>query len=153
MVSNTEATEEQPDKNLCRDVCAERVRRVMAGYTTPDGEAVAGLGAGFAYLRARRIPPHRLGHKIAHAEVWTALELLHGLPLSPWPGGGFAGHGAMAYLADFGDESLAALDAWRRHDPPPAPVLYCWAPERLRGAAEGLELRPIPQSLRERFGR
>ncbi|TBR14137.1 MAG: site-specific DNA-methyltransferase, partial [Lysobacter sp.] len=28
LVSNTEATDETPDKNLCRDVCAERVRRV-----------------------------------------------------------------------------------------------------------------------------
>ena len=28
LVSSTEATGDEPDKNLCRDVCAERVRRV-----------------------------------------------------------------------------------------------------------------------------
>ncbi|HHW4681464.1 MAG TPA: site-specific DNA-methyltransferase, partial [Xylella taiwanensis] len=49
LISNTEATEEQPDKNLCRDVCAERLRRVLGGYTTTKGQAVAGLGGGFAY--------------------------------------------------------------------------------------------------------
>jgi len=41
LVSSTEATEEEPEKNLCRDVCAERVRRVIAGY---GGEGGAGWG-------------------------------------------------------------------------------------------------------------
>ena len=57
LVSSTEATVDQPDKNLCRDVCAERVRRVLGGYTNAKGEAVSGLGGGFAYLRARRGSP------------------------------------------------------------------------------------------------
>jgi adenine-specific DNA-methyltransferase len=60
LVSSTEATEDAPDKNLCRDVCAERVRRVLGGYVNAKGENIDGLGGGFAYLRARRIPRHRL---------------------------------------------------------------------------------------------
>ena len=52
LVSSTEATDSEPDKNLCRDVCAERVRRVMQGYTNKKDEAVAGLGGSFAYLRS-----------------------------------------------------------------------------------------------------
>ncbi|MGN6519088.1 MAG: site-specific DNA-methyltransferase, partial [Dokdonella sp.] len=83
LVSNTEATEDQPDKNLCRDVCAERVRRVMRGYTNAKGEAVAGLGDNFAYLRARRVPRHRLERRLGHAEIWNALQLIHGLALQP----------------------------------------------------------------------
>src|SRR5690606_1488451 len=90
LVSSTEATDDQPDKILCRDICAERVRRVMSGYTNAKGEDVAGLGGDFAYLRARRIPPHRLSLKLEHAEVWNALQLIHGRPLSPWPANGFA---------------------------------------------------------------
>ncbi len=31
LVSNAEATGDQPEKNLCRDVCAERVRRESGG--------------------------------------------------------------------------------------------------------------------------
>lgn len=45
LVSSTEATEDAPDKNLCRDVCAERVRRVLGGYTNTKGQPVEGLGA------------------------------------------------------------------------------------------------------------
>lgn len=157
LVSSTEATEAQPDKNLCRDVCAERVRRVLGGYTNAKGEAVVGLGGGFAYLRARRIPQHRLSLKLEHAEVWNALQLVHGQPLSPWPGGGFAHEGGIAYLADFRESSLTRLRAWQ---PTAAAgtVLYVWSPERLQALAPApdlatLDLRPIPQALRERFGR
>ena len=71
LVSSTEATEEEPQKNLCREVCAERVRRVIAGY----GEK-AGLGGDFAYLRCRRIPEGEL-MEIEHSQVWTALQLIH----------------------------------------------------------------------------
>lgn len=45
MCSSTEATAKEPDKNLCRDVCAERIRKVIQGY----GKA-PGLGGEFAYL-------------------------------------------------------------------------------------------------------
>lgn len=152
LVSSTEATEDQPDKNLCRDVCAQRVRKVLGGYTNAKGETVAGLGGGFAYLRARRVPQHRLAVKLEHAEIWNALQLLHGLPLAPWPGGGFAHVDGMAYLADFREASLARLHAWLVQASAGA-VLYGWAPERLRELAPALDLQPIPQSLRERFGR
>lgn len=158
LVSSTEATDDQPDKNLCRDVCAERVRRVLGGYTNAKGEAVAGLGGGFAYLRARRIPRHRLGLKLDHAEVWSALQLLHARPLSPWPRNGFAADGDMAYLADFREASVARLRDWLAAAPADvAKTLYSWAPERLRAwtppPAPQIRLLPIPQHLRDRFGR
>ena len=50
LCSSTEATKREPDKNLCRDVCAERIRRVMDGYGKTEG-----LGGDFAYLRLARI--------------------------------------------------------------------------------------------------
>jgi adenine-specific DNA-methyltransferase len=46
LCSSTEATAKEPHKNLCRDVCAERMRRVMEGYG-----AKPGLGGTFAYLQ------------------------------------------------------------------------------------------------------
>lgn len=155
LVSSTEATEDAPDKNLCRDVCAERVRRAQAGYTNRKGEAVAGLGGGFAYLRARRIARHRLGLKIAHAEVWQALQLMHQLPLAPWPNdAGFAAAGPVAYLADFGDVHMDALQSWLAQMAAPAQLtIYSWAPERLRSLVPEAALPPIPRFLAERFGR
>lgn len=46
LCSSTEATSKEPDKNLCRDVCAKRLRRVINGY----GKQGA-LSGGFAYLQ------------------------------------------------------------------------------------------------------
>ncbi len=54
LCSSTEATAKEPDKNLCRDVCAERLRRVMAGYGGKPGYSVAQGGA-FAYLQLDKI--------------------------------------------------------------------------------------------------
>ncbi|AAF84770.1 methyltransferase [Xylella fastidiosa] len=156
LISNTEATQAQPDKNLCRDVCAERLRRVLGGYTNTKGQAVAGLGGGFAYLRAHRIPRHRLTMKLDHAEVWHALQLLHGKPLTPWPACGFTVDGesgdVLAYLADFRVSSITRLDAWLAGATVGA-MLYSWAPERLTERIGGLSCLPIPQYLRARFGR
>ncbi len=92
LVSNTEATADAPDKNLCRDVCAERVRRVITGYRNKKGEWVEGLGgdllktrgASFAYLRARRIPAETILSQIEHEQVWTALQLIHTETLAPF---------------------------------------------------------------------
>ncbi len=42
LCSSTEATAKEPDKNLCRDVCAERIRRVIR---------TQGYDASFAYLQ------------------------------------------------------------------------------------------------------
>ncbi len=42
LCSSTEATDKEPGKNLCRDVCAERIRRVIA---------TEGYDASFAYLQ------------------------------------------------------------------------------------------------------
>ena len=83
LVSSTEATADAPDKNLCRDVCAERVRRVISGYTNKKGQAVEELGGGFAYLRCRRIPAATVFRNIQHDQVWTALQLIHDVALTP----------------------------------------------------------------------
>ena len=50
LCSSTEVTEKEPDKNLCRDVCAERMRRVMHGYSGKPA-----LGGHFAYLQVDAI--------------------------------------------------------------------------------------------------
>jgi len=158
LVSSTEATVETPEKNLCRDVCAKRVRRVLGGYTNPKGEQIRGLGGGFAYLRARRIAAHRLGQKLEHSEVWSALQLLHDRALTPWPGHGFAADATrdampLAYLADFREAHVERLRAWLAGTDQATPTVYCWAPERVRAIAPTADWQPIPQRLRERFGR
>ena len=155
LVSSTEATDQDPEKNLCRDVCAERVRRVMEGYDNAKGKRVEGLGGGFAYLRARRIPMHRLGTRLDHAEIWSALQLMHGFPLAPSSESGF--HGvireglALAYLAT--GNGADALEKWLEASPACQVMVYSWTPERHRALAPDAAWPAIPDALRARFSR
>lgn len=77
LVSNTEATVEVPDRSLCRDVCAERVRRALADPTR-------GLDGDFAYLRARRVAWDDVLYEFGHAALWTVIQLRAGRALRPF---------------------------------------------------------------------
>jgi adenine-specific DNA-methyltransferase len=151
LVSNTEATPAEPGKNLCRDVCARRVRRVIEGYgNTP------GLGGGFAYLRCRRITPEHL-LEIEHAQVWLALQLLHTGILTPydesrdflWAGDE---HEAIAYIPRLSESLIPALRAAIKTTG--AVTLYSWQPELLRQRIRSPRAchEAIPESLARKFG-
>lgn len=79
MVSSTEATEDEPDKNLCRDVTARRIRLLNA-----NDDRYEDLSARFAYLRTRAVEHDLLDLDLEPEEVWAALEARHGLPLTPY---------------------------------------------------------------------
>jgi len=150
LVSNAEASADAPDKNLCRDVCARRVRRVIEGF----GDMPT-LGGDFAYLRCRRIAPGRL-LDIEHAQVWTALQMIHRDTLAPFGPDGFSwagdGESALAYVPRF---SAALLPALRKAVAGCAAVtLYSWQPETLRQhiRAAHVQHEAIPESLARRFG-
>ena len=150
LVSNTEATAEEPDKNLCRDVCARRVQRVIEGYgDTP------GLGGDFAYLRCRRIESGRLV-EIEHEQVWTALQMIHRDTLEPYSAADFLWVGdddeALAYVPRFDKACVPALRAAVKQCG--AVVIYSWQPEMLRQhiRAGHVQHEAIPESLARRFG-
>jgi adenine-specific DNA-methyltransferase len=157
LVSSTERTDDAPDKNLCRDVCAERVRRVLGGYTNAKGAAVEGLGGGFAYLRAQRVPAHRLARRLGHDEIWNALQLMHDLALKPEPARRLVlrddAERALAYLPEWRDADIGQLRDWCAQQPGRGLVVYSWTPARLADLPAQVETRPIPESLRLRFGR
>ncbi|KAF1035763.1 MAG: hypothetical protein GAK33_04629 [Burkholderia lata] len=78
LLSSRESTDENPDKNLCRDVCAVRVRKVIEGYdktvsktTGPMTIHVEGVGGGFRYMRAHRVPMHRLEETLTDEMIWN----------------------------------------------------------------------------------
>ena len=82
LVSSKESTEENPERNLAREVCAKRVRMAIEGYESRDGDAVAGLGGSFGYFRSIRVPMHRLEDNLSDALVWSYAQQLAGHPLS-----------------------------------------------------------------------
>lgn len=155
LVSNTEASETEPQKNLCRDVCAERVRKVSLGYSSAEGTQVPGLGGDFAYLTCRRIPPGRLTD-IDHRQVWTALQLIHCETLVPLQGESFACVGdedqTLIYVSSFRPEDLSTIREAVRGSR--AVILYSWQPELLRQHVQGdhVQFEHIPESLGRRFG-
>ena len=91
------------------------------------------------------------------AEIWSALQLLHDLPLSSWSGRGLAtavdARSAVAYLPDVDAGAEAVVRAWAQTNAERAQTLYAWTPERVRAWAPGAQVAPIPESLRLRFGR
>lgn len=155
LVSSTEATQDRPDKNLCRDVCATRVRRTIEGYTPTGGEPVPGLGGDFAYFRTRRIPAGRV-LEIDHAQVWTALQLMHRDTLTLFE------DGKLCWAGDE-DEAVMYLPRFRRADAPllrkqvkqsAAVTLYSWQPSAVEQhlRASHVTHLQIPEVLVRRFG-
>lgn len=154
LVSNTEATSEEPEKNLCQDVCRQRVANVISGYGgTP------GTGGSFAYLRTRRIPMNRVIRKIDHPQVWLFLQLMHFGDLAaepPLASGRLYARSDDAegvfYLTTLTEAIFQRLEkemAGRSNV-----TLYTWQPEALaiRYSSETVGILPIPQTLIERFG-
>lgn len=152
MVSSTEATGAEPDRNLCRDVTAERIRKLNA----IDTGKYAGLSAGFAYLRTREINFDVLNTELEPAEAWHALEAMHGLPLTPYYGAsGWNEHSDDALtliMADRTGESL--IDRLRELAAARANAfVYSWAPGQLRNALGPVdfEILPLRETLVKRF--
>jgi adenine-specific DNA-methyltransferase len=154
LVSNTEATTDDPDKNLCRDVCRQRVANVISGY----GET-PGTGGSFSYLRTRRIPMNRVIRKIDHPQVWLFLQLMHFGDLAAEPprasGRLYARSDdaeGVFYLTTLTEAIFQRLE--KEMAGPSNVTIYTWQPEALatRYSSETVSILPIPQTLIERFG-
>lgn len=150
MVSSTEATGEDPDKNLCREVTAERIRRLNAS----EDPKYADLAAGFAYLRTHEIAFEDLDYDLTPADAWTALEAMHDLPLTQYdparPWNLHAGDGVALVLVDRFDPSL--LD-WLRGRDRQNLFVYAWAPGQIAQHLDGthVDIRPVRDTLVKRF--
>ena len=152
MVSSTEATGDEPDKNICRDVCAERIRRVIAGYGDKEG-----TGGDFAYLRVRRIPQEEVLTEMDHSQVWTALQLIHRQCFSSYQPDAaiqesLASGSAMVYVTTLGEETISRIT--KIAGQVAHLTVYSWQPGLLRDRlpAQGITVEQIPQFLVNRFG-
>lgn len=152
MVSSTEATEDEPDKNLCRDVTAERIRRLNAS----EDAKYADLAAAFAYLRTYEIAFEDLDYDLMPADAWTALEAMHDLPLTPYdparPWNLHDGEGVALVLVDSFDPSLLG---WLRGRDRQNLFVYAWAPGQIAQHLDGIhvDVRPVRDTLVKRFQR
>ena len=154
-MSNSDATVEEPEKNICRDICAERVRRVIQGYGKNKAEKVSGLGGDFAYLRTHRIAAGRL-LEVEHAQVWIALQLAHLDSFTAYEEKSFLWAGdeesAVCYVPRFSRDLAAAL---RRKVKESASVaLYSWQPQTLKQHIRDSHVThlSVSETLTRRFG-
>ncbi|MBG0868044.1 site-specific DNA-methyltransferase [Burkholderia sp. 9779_493] len=157
LVSSTEATVDEPERNLCRDVCAARVQKAIEGYENSNGEKVEGLGGNFAYVKATRVPMHRLEEGITDNMVWTfALEACRHPLTSVTPGFSASVHGEhmVAYCANVKSPTLDKLEAAITQHSGVA-VVMTWAPavvaERLAQHMHRIRLVSVPHDLRRAF--
>lgn len=97
LCSSTEATAKEPDKNLCRDVCAERMRRVIAAN---------GWDASFAYLQLDKLSPADVPFESTPAHAFALLTLRAARVARPMPDGA-SGDALQARLAEAGVWVLA----------------------------------------------
>jgi len=155
MVSSTEATEKEPAKNICRDVCAPRVRGVIDGYGKQ-----AGTGGGFAYLRARKLPQETLAFDLRHDQVWLAVPLIHSGTVSPYDPAtsvqilrGVDGPDVL-YVASLDEAARRLLKEGCAGSLQPA-VVYTWQPGPVRQLVEleSVRVEKIPEYLMLRFGK
>lgn len=76
LCSSTEANDKEPAKNLCRDVCAERIRKVMQGYGDKDAHSLA-QGGEFAYLQLDKLDAADVALDATADHASTLLTLRH----------------------------------------------------------------------------
>ena len=76
LCSSTEATEKAPQKNLCREVCAERIRRIVTGYPGKNGITLS-QGGEFAYLQLDKLDAADVALDVTADHATALLALRH----------------------------------------------------------------------------
>jgi len=99
LCSSTEATDKEPAKNLCRDVCAERIKRVI------ESDA-AFANNSFAYLQLDKIAPGDAPFESNCAHAFQLLTLRLGKVARPVP---VADRGIKILLQSAAEGSLTVL--------------------------------------------
>jgi adenine-specific DNA-methyltransferase len=152
MASSTEKTNDDPDKNLCRDVTAERVRRLSAS----DDKKYAELAAEFAYLKIREIDFENIDYDLKPAEAWNTLEAVHGLPLTAFEASMTWNEHvgeiqAMIYVDKVTEPLLDRVQTLKKQGL--GITMYSWSPGQLRDRLRGLdvEIQHVRPMLVKRF--
>jgi adenine-specific DNA-methyltransferase len=127
LVSNTEATPSQPDKNLCRDVCAERIRRVINGYGRAR-RAVPGIPTSFAYASLKPLDWSMLPYDPPAEAIWVLAQLECSLSILPYDAALLVqSNGPLAFVPSATD---AAIEALQRLKEPPS-LIWTASPARV----------------------
>ncbi len=161
MVSTSEATAKTPDKNVCRDITAKRLKAAINGYTVPSkngNKTIQGIEGEFGYLRSARIAMEVLHSRIRHDQIWLALQQMHSLGLIGFAQGEWLqclgdDHQRLVYVPTVTQTAVTALQQLVSQSAK-STVVYSGAPSLLeqRIFTEQVSFLPVPEVLLERFG-
>jgi adenine-specific DNA-methyltransferase len=152
LVSNTEATPKDPKKNLCRDVCARRIRAAIAVSGSEKAKTTEAVRSGFSYLRLAEYDMTRRHEEFSPERIWTLALLRHGLPIRPWqPLDGIdVSHlddgQAVAFMPQ---PTMAAVERLKSADSGAGMLLYTSYPSRVRPLVSGRNIEVIDASALE----
>ena len=160
LVSSSEASEREPDKNVCRDVTRKRLHAAIEGYSwrTAKGlNEVEGIGGEFGYMKAVRTPFESLHEDIQHYQIWYALQQIHFSGVSPYEDKSCQCIETetlrLIYLINVEEATLTQLDALLQENKKQT-IVYSWRPAIVKQHCmdEHLEIERIPAYLVDRFG-
>jgi adenine-specific DNA-methyltransferase len=155
LVSSKESTAENPERNICRDVCAKRLRHVSEGLKRPEGPAIPGMGGKFAYLRAKRVPMHRLDDCITDDMAWACALLMADHPIAPFAGPccvSVHNGSRVVYCSDTKAGTLRSLRSLLTETTLPT-AIFTWAPAKLRDFLADLDVPATVVSVPDDFRR
>lgn len=141
LCSSTEATAKEPDKNLCRDVCAERIRRVIT---------TQGHRASFAYLQLDKIAPADVAFEFTpeQAQLLLALRETGSVPPSIIPASfhpiGLQGDWLLVLCHNTSAATLDALAQLPAQYGAARLAVFC---QRPKGVPAQLQARGVPQAV------
>lgn len=161
IVSSSEATDKEPNKNICKDVTQKRIQAVINGYEYKDRKGklhkVEGLGGNFAYGTMRKMPRDCIGDLVEHSQIWTALCLIHFDKIIPYdsqnPYQSFEHNQTALIYTPNADHALC--DAINQHITDISNVIfYSWQNSLFNQYLkhDRIDFKPIPQELIDRFG-
>lgn len=160
IVSSTEATTSEPEKNVCREITRTRLSNVINGYTyRQKGKVfeVEGISGDFAYLTMSRIPSEYVGRMISHDQIWLALQLINDGRMYPYSAD------APFQVAEYDDKIIIYLQETTNAGISgiekaikqfPAAIIYSWEPGVVRRQLThtGVTVEKIPEYLMQSFG-
>lgn len=160
IVSSTESTSAEPDRNVCRDIARTRLSNVIKGYSYRQGGKVFkvdSIAGDFAYLTISKMPSESVGLRISHEQVWLALQLIATNRLFPYD------QNLLWQIAEFDDQAVIYLPETSTKAVEEiaktvvrfsSVVIYSWEPGIIRRHLDhpGVTVTKIPEYLVQSFG-
>jgi adenine-specific DNA-methyltransferase len=112
LCSSTEKNEKDPNRNLCRDVCAERMRRLLVGHGDKPPMEVSENN--FAYIELDKLDPADARLDATQDQTFQLLTMRNALAAQPMPAGAAKviaqdQNTAIVYLPEVNAEALRDL--------------------------------------------